>query len=123
MPGGRAGTCDCMTCRGDHGASLEDIDGIKQLMNGFRRLSPVFFRNCIGCPAIAICGGGCRYDAYAISGDVRGNWPERCRFEVEFLRWMIEKTVREGRDSLAPKEGFQKKAMPMPVGTMLGEKK
>lgn len=121
MPGGKAGTCDCMTCRGDHGVSLSDSTGLKELMDGFRDLAPVFFPGCISCPALSICGGGCRYDAFSLSGDLRGIWPERCRFERRFLYWMLEKSIRQGRESLIPAGGFRRKAMPMPVGTMLGE--
>ena len=121
MPGGIAGTCDCMTCRGDHGVPLSDGKGIKKLMDSFRALAPVFFSNCLSCPALSICGGGCRYDAFRISGDLQGRWPERCRFERRFLHWMLEKTVRDGRESLVPAGGFREIAMPMPAGTMLGE--
>lgn len=123
MPGGIAGTCDCMTCRGHHGVSLNDRAGIEELMRGFRTLAPVFFPLCLSCPALTICGGGCRYDAFSHSGDLRGRWPDRCRFERQFLNWMLSRTVREGRESLIPRGGFSRNAMPMPVGTMLGESK
>lgn len=121
IPGGIAGTCDCMTVCGDHGVNLKDIDGLKDLLTRFRDLSPVNFPACITCPALALCGGGCRYDAYHASGVLNGSRPERCSFEREFLRWMIERSVKHGRESLIPAGGFDTGAMPMPVGTMIGE--
>ena len=121
IPGGIAGTCDCMTVCGDHGVNLKDTDDIKDLLTNFRDLSPVNFPDCIACPALALCGGGCRYDAYHSSGVLDGSRSERCSFEREFLRWMIERSVMHGRESLVPAGGFDTGAMPMPVGTMIGE--
>lgn len=122
-PGGLAGTCDCMTCRGISSVPLHDGEGIKGLMDGFRELSPVNFQRCLSCPALAICGGGCRYDASMFSGSLSGVWETRCAFERRFLAWMIERAVRHGRESLIPRGGFRERAVPMPVGTMLGEKR
>jgi len=121
IPGGRAGTCDCMTVCGDHGVSLSDIPGLRGLMKTFRPLAPVNFPGCLGCPALGLCGGGCRYDALHSSGDLRGKRDERCEFERRFLQWMLKRSVEAGRDSLIPFGGFDHRAMPMPVGTMLAE--
>ena len=38
---------------------------------------------------MTVCGGACRYDAFTASGRLDGTDPERCRFELAFLRWMI----------------------------------
>ncbi len=122
VPGGTAGTCDCMTVCGDHGVDIKDTDDIKDLLTRFRDLSPVNFPGCITCPALALCGGGCRYDAFHASGVLNGSRPERCSFERDFLRWMIERSVEYGRESLIPAGGFDTGAMPMPIGTMIGEK-
>lgn len=121
IPGGVAGTCDCMTVCGDHGVPLRDQDSIVDLLSSFRDLSPVNFSHCITCPVLALCGGGCRYDAYHASGALNGYRPERCSFERGFLRWMIERSVKYGRESLIPAGGFNSDAMPMPIGTMIGE--
>lgn len=121
VPGGTVGTCDCMTVCGDHGVSIGDSRAISDILNTFRPLAPVNFQGCLGCPALGLCGGGCRYDAFHASGDLCGVWRERCEFERKFLLWMLKRTVRSGRDSLIPTGGFDVKKMPMPVGTMLGE--
>ncbi len=121
VPGGIAGTCDCMTVCGDHGVSLKKTGEFDDLLTRFRDLSPVNFPDCLSCPALALCGGGCRYDAYHASGALNGSRPERCSYEREFLRWMIERSVEQGRESLIPAGGFDTVAMPMPVGTMIGE--
>lgn len=122
MPGGMCGTCDCMTSTGDHGVPASDTEGIQRLMDRFRPLSPVNFPGCLSCPALCICGGGCRYDACMMSGSLQGSWQERCNFERKFLHWMIERSLRLGRESLVPSGGFRKRAMPMPYGTMIGER-
>ena len=121
IPGRVCGTCDCMTVCGDHGVPLENTGELAGLLTSFRDLSPVNFPDCLACPALTLCGGGCRYDAYHASGDLRGRWSARCDFELKFLEWMIDRSVRFGRESLIPAGGFNKDAMPMPVGTMIGE--
>jgi len=121
VPGGRAGICDCRTACGGQYVPLEDEAALRSMMREALTLSPVLFDDCLGCPALSICGGGCRYDALHASGDIRGRRPERCAFERGFLAWMIGRTVERGRDSLVPAGGFDSHAMPMPVGTMLGE--
>jgi uncharacterized protein len=122
VPGGTAGTCDCMTVCGDHGVSIRDCSAVSDILKTFRPLAPVNFQGCLDCSALGVCGGGCRYDAFHASGDLRGVWLERCEFERKFLDWMLKRTVRYGRDSLIPSGGFDVSKMPMPVGTMLGER-
>jgi len=121
VPGGIAGACDCMTVCGDHGVPIENTDAVSGLLNNFRDLSPLNFSSCHRCPALALCGGGCRYDALHASGSIRGIREDRCTFEREFLEWMIRRTIRSGRESLVPAGGFLGKAVPMPLGTMIGE--
>lgn len=123
VPGGTCGTCDCMTVCGDHGVSVGDDRALSELLTSFRDLSPVNFPDCINCPVLMICGGGCRYDAYHASGSLRGRVSDRCIFERDFLKWMIDRSVKFGRDSLIPIGGFRIEAMPMPVGTMIGEER
>lgn len=121
VPGEICGVCDCMTVCGDHGVPLENTQGFIDMLTESRDLSPVNFPDCLTCPVLTICGGGCRYDAYHSSGSIRGLRSERCEFEREFLAWMIKRSVRFGRNSLIPRGGFSKAVMPMPVGTMIGE--
>ena len=44
---------------------------------------------CSRCPAMTVCGGACRFDAYQASGRLDGVEMNRCRFERGFLRFMI----------------------------------
>jgi radical SAM protein with 4Fe4S-binding SPASM domain len=44
---------------------------------------------CRVCPAMTVCGGACRFDAYQAGGRLDGVDSERCRFERGFLAWMI----------------------------------
>ncbi|RJP78420.1 MAG: radical SAM protein [Candidatus Zixiibacteriota bacterium] len=65
--------------------------------------------HCRLCPAMTVCGGACRYDAYKASGRLDGVDPDRCRFEREFLNWMIwrlfDQRDGESRPWFAPGEG------------------
>ncbi len=121
VPGGIAGGCDCMTVCGDHGVPVGDTKKISEILSSLRTLSPVNSRSCLSCPVLGLCGGGCRYDGFHSSGKLDGYREERCGYERRFLQWMIERTMEHGRESLIPSGGFSEEAMPMPVGTLIGE--
>jgi radical SAM protein with 4Fe4S-binding SPASM domain len=52
-------------------------------------LSSVEMPHCQVCPAMTVCGGACRYDAYKASGKLDGIDKMRCSFELSFLSWLI----------------------------------
>lgn len=58
------------------------------------RLSPLHWPDCHECPAVALCGGGCRYDAAMASGRIDGLDPHRCTQDREILRWTIQDLSR-----------------------------
>ncbi len=53
------------------------------------QLSPIRWKDCHECPLVALCGGGCRYDAAMASGKLDGLDPHRCTQDREILRWTI----------------------------------
>jgi len=57
-------------------------------------LSPVNWPSCHACPAVALCGGGCRYDAAMVSGRLDGLDPARCTQDREILGWAISDLAR-----------------------------
>jgi radical SAM protein with 4Fe4S-binding SPASM domain len=68
-------------------------------------LSPVLWPGCQACPALALCGGGCRYDAAMASGQLDGLDPCRCTQDREILRWILHDLARiAGGDHLGPLE-------------------
>ncbi len=69
------------------------------------KLSPVFWPDCHDCPMVALCGGGCRYDAAQASGRLDGLDPHRCTQDREILRWILHDLGRiVGSASLGPLE-------------------
>ncbi|MCX6639062.1 MAG: radical SAM protein [bacterium] len=57
---------------------------------------------CSQCPAMTVCGGACRYDAYRASGCLDGVDPRRCSFERSFLNWMIWELFNKIEDKTEP---------------------
>ena len=51
---------------------------------------PVNMPQCRHCPAIAICGGGCAYNALVRKGSIWELDPQQCSYMMRFLDWMIE---------------------------------
>ena len=53
------------------------------------RRKPVNIPSCHGCPAIAVCGGGCPYQAYLSSGSIWEMDERMCLHNKLFLEWAI----------------------------------
>ncbi len=88
VPGGLRGRCDCMSAAG---IDLEPLESDPALSSPSipPSFSPVSREECLSCPCVCLCGGGCRYDALCASGSPSGVHPDRCLFERGFLSWMI----------------------------------
>lgn len=50
---------------------------------------PYFFKRCLNCPAMNICGGLCPLEIYEMKKSSESIEHERCRFFKEFLEWAI----------------------------------
>ena len=90
-PGGEVGLCDCLAAAGEFlspGDSAREPGGMIGYRD-FSSLSPVNWEECLDCPALCLCGGGCRYDAWCESGSIRGRSADRCEQELLLLDWMI----------------------------------
>ena len=102
-PGRVAGFCDSCYPDGRHFYNLDRFDGARnpdyQVWAG---LSAPEMPECRRCPAMTVCGGACRYDAYKASGRLDGVDPLRCEFELGFLKWMIWGLF----DRLSPQDRF-----------------
>ena len=55
----------------------------------WKSLSPVNSGNCINCPALLFCGGGCKFDAFNESGHITGLDVYRCEEYLEILEWLV----------------------------------
>lgn len=131
-PGGTVSPCDCMAAAGLHCA--RSIEELLPLLEGFSRLVPVFREECLSCPCIALCGGGCLYDVLSSTGSLGAARSERCEFERALLEWILGEmldslppdrapgtlTVEELRGFL-PAGVLARERMPQPEGMLGGE--
>ena len=51
---------------------------------------PANMKDCHGCPAIAICGGGCPYNALIQRGSIWKKDPQQCSYMDAFVNWFID---------------------------------
>lgn len=82
-----------------------DISTIPCFREWTRRV-PVNMPQCRHCPAIAICGGGCAYNALVRKGSIWDLDPQQCAYMMRFLDWMIEdcwKRYEPGRGRQVPR--------------------
>lgn len=139
MPGGRLGFCDCLTARGHGVIPASSPHPMKALaLADLRRECPVFWNDCLDCPSLAICGGGCRYDAWSETGSLSGGSSYRCAGEEVLLRWLLNDllqtcgglpedgsllvpSLRQRLDMLGGIDPLDDRVVPMPRGTLCGE--
>lgn len=62
-----------------------DSDEFKE----WARRYPANMKECEGCPAIAICGGGCPYNALIQRGSIWKKDPQQCSYMDAFVEWFI----------------------------------
>lgn len=56
--------------------------------------SPLNMDHCIGCPALAVCGGGCPRNAEFLGGSIWDPDAAFCHFAQQSLEWMLWKTYK-----------------------------
>lgn len=95
-PDGRVGVCqDFVKPRKYFDGSVhdQDYDPIEAgLFEDWRKRSPMFMEDCIGCEAVAMCGGGCPASIELQSGS-RWNVDKRvCPHSKKSLEWLVWQT-------------------------------
>ena len=131
-PGGAVSPCDCMAAAGVN--TVRDSDALRALLDSFSKLVPVFREECMPCPCVSLCGGGCLYDAYACTGSISGVRHDRCRYERALLEWMVGRVLDHQPPervpgvlsvgemvSLLPSGILDKARMPQPEAMLGGE--
>jgi uncharacterized protein len=53
------------------------------------RRSPLTMPQCINCPALGLCGGGCAYSAFLRHGTIWGVDDKFCKHSLTVLEWLI----------------------------------
>lgn len=94
-PGGAMGFCDsCYPGKKDF-YKPEEFPGYESGEYAkWASLSGMEMSVCRECPAMTVCGGACRFDAYSSTGKLDGCDAARGGFERKFLRWMIEEAFK-----------------------------
>lgn len=92
-PDGRIGVCqDFVKPRAYFPRSVYDAEHhnlLETLFTDWRDRSPFFMPQCMDCPALGICGGGCPASAELKTGN-RYNLDERaCRHSKQILEWLV----------------------------------
>jgi uncharacterized protein len=62
---------------------------------------PVNMPECQGCPFIALCGGGCPYNALIAHGTIWGKDPQVCPYLAKLLPWILQRLWRGYRSAAA----------------------
>jgi len=92
-PDGKIGVCqDFVKPRTYFSGSVHDVDYdpiAAGIFEGWKKRSPFFMEQCLGCKAVAICGGGCPASVELKTGN-RWNVDERiCPHSRLFLEWLV----------------------------------
>ena len=92
-PGGMIGPCPSLVHNkeffpGDIGDKKSSPDTLP-IFSEWRQRVPVNMPACRGCPGIALCGGGCPYNALVQKGSIWEKDPQQCDYITEFIDWLI----------------------------------
>ena len=94
-PDGELGICHgFISTRGYFYGNINNgIDKVKydKVYNEWLRRSPIFMDECMDCAAVAICGGGCPYNAHINTGSIWGKDDRFCIHAKMTLDWLIWK--------------------------------
>jgi len=59
------------------------------------RVAPILREECLRCACVAICGGGCPYDAYSLHGDINSPDSLRCEQSHILLEWLVRDLFKQ----------------------------
>lgn len=94
-PDGKVGPCQAFSGSGqffEHTVDSSPDEIISsEVFNRWNRRLTLNNNECLRCPAIAICGGGCAYDAHQQAGDIEAIDRNTCDFVIEVLDWLLTK--------------------------------
>ncbi len=90
-PNGEAGVCEYNASEGRSYVPLDEFspDTAPDLTRWAGR-SPLNVRECLACPALPTCGGGCAYDSQEILGDALRFDPWLCETNVRIVGWAMQ---------------------------------
>ncbi len=83
------GFCEAFLGTGLYYYPLQSFELSNEGYNEWKGIAPVRREECLRCPAIAICGGGCPYDAWVQHGNINSLDTVRCQQSNILLEWLI----------------------------------
>ncbi len=100
-PNGTAGICEYNAGDGRSFVPLGEFsaDTVADFLRWAAR-SPLGARECVRCPALPTCGGGCAYDSQELLGDALKFDSWLCDTNVEVVRWLMGDLLSQVRDRL-----------------------
>jgi len=73
---------------------LNDLEG-NSIIKLWTERYPLNSPECIYCPAIGICGGGCPFNAETRLGDLKKRDKPFCIHTMKILEWLLKESVSE----------------------------
>ncbi len=104
-PNGEAGICEYNAGDGRSYVPLEDFS--EETVSDFLRWaarSPLDTRECVQCPALPTCGGGCAYDSQQLMGDALKFDPWLCETNVLVTHWLMHDLLSHLQDRLRDRD-------------------
>ena len=100
-PDGTAGICEYNAGDGRSYVPLEEFseDTVSDFLSWAAR-SPLDARECVQCPALPTCGGGCAYDSQILMGDALKFDPWLCETNVLTVHWLMHDLLSHLRSRL-----------------------
>ncbi|MDD5438829.1 MAG: radical SAM protein [Candidatus Omnitrophica bacterium] len=98
---GKVGPCKSLTVADVFSVDIDGLGRIEDnpMFRDWSLRSPFMVAECLDCPALGICGGGCAYDSYISNkGDFKGIDTRVCEYKkyvLEFLIWDLFKVIRK----------------------------
>jgi len=91
-PDGKIGFCEGFMFSEHHffDADVVGSPAFQETYEQWRSISTLDNPECLKCPALAVCGGGCQYDVYCESGSINTALDTyRCKQNLSLLEWQI----------------------------------
>lgn len=90
---GKVGPCHAFCAEGSYfegDISNIDFEIDKKIFEKWKNRSQLFNPECVKCPAILLCGGGCAYNAHLKTCDINGIDTNICTHTQILLNWIID---------------------------------
>jgi radical SAM protein with 4Fe4S-binding SPASM domain len=100
-PNGEAGICEYNAGDGRSYVPLAEFsaDAVSDFLSWAGR-SPLDTKECVQCPALATCGGGCAYDSQELLGDALAFDTWLCETNVAVVRWLMQDLLAQLQERL-----------------------